>query len=427
MQRTERITYGQVAGATALVLATLTVLYVTYRLSAVVLLFILSVVVAAALREPMLRLQRRGLPRSLAVLLLYLLIIATIGLLTLLIGNRIVTELERAGQHLPVVYDSLIMRWSTRGAEWQQMIAARLPLTPELLSAIEQNGAQIAWRVLGATYGVINILISLAAILTLTFYWLMDEDRFLRLWLLLLPVQQRVVARNVWRDIETRVGTFVRSEAVQFVLTLVLLWLGLSALGLAYPATWALYGAIVQLIPWVGIPLTLLPALIVLLSEGLPVALGAIILIIAVGLLMDQGIERRMGATGMVHPIVSIVALMVLGELAGLPGMLIALPLAATVQAVLSQLLAINTSGRGGMPSIYATQLAALRERLQQIAAAIPREGERRRTMESLVQRVEGLLTMTEQEVLQRAAEPATRRMPAGGAQPRQPSGTRRR
>lgn len=427
MQRTERITYGHLAGATALVLATLTVLYVTYRLSAVVLLFVLSVVVAAALREPMLRLQRRGLPRGLAVLLLYLLIIAVIGLLSLLIGNRIVTELERAGQHLPVVYDSLIMHWSTRGAEWQQMIAARLPLTPELLSAIEQNGAQIAWRVLGATYGVINILISLAAILTLTFYWLMDEDRFLRLWLLLLPVQQRVMARNVWRDIETRVGTFVRSEAVQFVLTLVLLWLGLSALGLAYPATWALYGAIVQLIPWVGIPLTLLPALVVLFSESLPVALGAIILIIAVGLLMDQGIERRMGATGIVHPIVSIVALMVLGELAGLPGMLIALPLAATLQAVLSHLLALNTSARGGMPSIYATQLAALRERLQQIASAIPREGERRRTIESLLQRVEGLLTMTEQEVLQRATEPATRRMPASGDQPRQPSGSRHR
>lgn len=421
------MSYGRLAGYTALVLATLTMVYVTYRLGQVVLLFVISVLVAAALRAPMLALQRRRVPRGGAILLLYLLILAVVIALTFLLGQRLIDELRLGGQRVPMLYDGLIARWSASPEEWQRVVADRLPFTPEILASIGERGPQIASRVLGATYGAANIIISLAAVLTLTFYWLIDEDRFIRLWLLVLPVQQRVVARSMWQDIEARVGTFVRSEALQFVLTLVALWLGLGALGVQYPTLWALYGAIIQLIPWVGIPLTLLPALLMLLTDSPVTILAAVVLIVAVGVFMDRVVERRMGAIGIVHPIVSVLALMILGEVAGLFGMIVALPLAATLQAILHQILQLNTSTRASSASIYATQLQSLRARLTHVQELVPEEGERRRALEGMIRRLDALISKTEQEVVSRASEPELRRMPANsGGMGSVPSAARR-
>lgn len=411
MVSVQRISYRRIAGYTALVLATLTTLFVMYRLGQVVLLFIFSVMVAAALREPMLRLQRRGISRGVSILLLYLLIIAVLSGALYAIGQMLGEEIRTAGQRFPAMYDNVLRQWQQSPQQWQQIIAGVLPTTDQLLTSIGENGPQVAYQVAGLTYGLANVIISVLAILTLTFYWLVDEDRFIRLWLLLLPVQQRIVARHMWQDIERRVGTFVRSEAIQFIATLLLLWGGLWALDVRYAASWAFYGAIVQLIPWVGIPLTLLPAIPMFWTDPLTITLSAIFLIIVVGTFMDQAVEPWMGVVGIVHPIVSVVALMMLGETAGILGMLVALPLAATIQSLLSQIVLLNTTPRSTTLSIYSQQLQELRARVLRLHEDVPRHAEQRLAVEGMFKRLDELMDKTEHVVQERATAPERRRI----------------
>jgi putative permease len=416
MNAVERVSYKQIAGYTALVLATLALGYLVYRLSEVVLLFVLSIIVAAALRAPMLWFQRQRVPRGLAILLLYLLIIAVLTAIVLFVGQPLTDELRQAGERFPQRYDRWLTDWERSGQEWQQTIAGNLPQTSVLIESFGQQGPQqIAYQVAGLSYGIVNSIISLIAILTLTFYWLIDEDRFVRLWLMLLQVQHRTVARHTWQDIERRVGTFVRSESLQFVLTLVLLWIGLDALGVQYPVTWATYGALAQLIPWVGIPLTLLPAIPMFWTDPLSVALSAATLVILVGTCMDRMVEPWMGVQGIVHPIVSVLALMIMGEAAGILGMIVALPLAATVQSILRQLVQINTTPRAASSTqpMYSTQLQELRARLLRLHAEIPEQPERRLALEGMFQRLNTLVDKTEQVMQQRASAPEQRRMTA--------------
>lgn len=414
MNAVERVSYKQIAGYTALVLATLTIAYLTYLLSEVVLLFVLSIIVAAALRAPMIWLQRRRFPRGLAILLLYLVVISVISTIILVLGQPLLDELRVAGERFPRLYDRLLTIWETSDQQWQQTIATNLPHTNILIDSVGQQGPQqIAYQVAGLSYGIANSVISLVAILTLTFYWLIDEDRFVRLWLMLLQVQHRTVARHTWQDVERRVGTFVRSESLQFVLTLVLLWLGLSGLGVRYPVTWALYGALAQLIPWVGIPLTLLPVIPMLWTDPVSVGVGAAALIIVVGTLMDRVVEPWTGVQGIVHPIVSVLALMIMGEAAGIIGMIVALPLAATVQSILSQLVQANTAPRTATSTqpIYSTQIQDLRARLLRLREGVPEQSEQRLAIDGMFQRLNTLLDKTEQVMQQRASPSEQRRM----------------
>ncbi len=412
MVQIERISYKRIAGYTALVLATLTLLYVIYRLEAVVLLFVLSVVVAAALRKPILALQQRRFPRSAAILLLYVLVLSVLGALIYFLGKPLSEELTRAGQQFPQFYDALVANWQASDVQWQQVVADLLPRTHQLVSSVGERGPQVAYQVVGFTYGIFNTVISLLAILTLTFYWLIDEDRFVRLWLMLLPVQQRMVARNTWYDIEERVGTFVRSESFQFVVTLLVLWFGLSALGIPYPTAWAVYGAFAQLIPWIGVPLTLIPVLPMVLTTPLPVVLGAATLIIVAGVIMDRFVEPRLGVQGVVHPVVSVLALMILGEASGVLGMIVALPLAATLQSILSQVVQVNTAPRASTQSVYSTQIQDLRARVAKLQTQVPDDDpDRKLALEGMFRRLDALMDKTEQEVQGRASAPEQRRM----------------
>lgn len=404
--------YGRIAATTALILATLAVLFVLYRVSEVVIFAVLSIIFAAALRAPMLRLERQVRSRSGAILLLYALIFVVLvgGIYTF--SRPLANEITKASARFPFLYDNLLRRWQASGDGWQATAAQSLPSTDEIIATIGENGTVIAYQLAGFTYNIFNILILAVAILTLTFYWLVDEDRFARLWLSLLPVQQRTVARQVWFEIEGRVGLFVRSEATQFLVTLVVLWTGLTLIGVPYVALWALYAAVAQLLPWIGVPLMLVPLIPMAFAEPWLVTLAAALLVLAVGVMLEYGIEPWFGTYGIIHPIVSVVALMMLGEVAGIVGMLIALPLAATIQTLLNQILQIVSSPRAMTQSVTSTQVQLLQDRIDELQTRLPEDVDQRRLQEGLLVRAVELLHASERLLREQASAPERRRMP---------------
>jgi membrane protein implicated in regulation of membrane protease activity len=227
----------------------------------------------------------------------------------------------------------------------------------------------------------------------------------------LLPVQQRSVARQIWFDIEWRVGLFVRSESAQFIVTVALLWGGLRVAGVPSAALWALYGGIAQLIPWIGVPLIFVPLLPLALVVPWPVTFGAALVVTVVAWVIERGIEPWFGTRGIIHPIVSVLALMVLGEAAGLVGMMIALPLAATIQSVINNVLQVSITPRVLTPSATSMRVQALRTQLHDLEARLPTEPEQRRVQEGLLARTAALLDDADHTLRQHARTPERRRM----------------
>ena len=89
--------------------------------------------------------------------------------------------------------------------------------------------------------------------LVLSIYWSVDQQHFKRLWLSLLPFDMRARAREIWQEIETGLGGYLRSQLIQSMLALILMGIGFQVLGLKYAVALAFLGAIGWLIPWVGV------------------------------------------------------------------------------------------------------------------------------------------------------------------------------
>ncbi|HZB95339.1 MAG TPA: AI-2E family transporter [Herpetosiphonaceae bacterium] len=405
MNETHGLTLKRITGYTAIVVSTLAILFVLYRLGEVVLLFVLSIVVAAALHKGVIALESRGVPRSLAILFWYVVVIGVLGLGIYVLGGALKNELQTISEELPQRYDVIINHYQQHGTSWEKALAQRLPDTNTVIRSLGQDGAaEIGFEIAGFTSGILSTLISLVIILTLTFYWLADQEHFERLWLSLLPVQQRAIARNTWQGIEYRVGAYVRSEITQFALTIALLWFALNLLHAPFPTLYAIYGGIVQLIPWVGIPLALLPLALMLFSTPLWMIVVIAAVIIVLGIFMDQIIEPRLRGDAVVHPILTVLALMIMGELSGILGMVIALPLAATFQIVLNEVVRFSTVPRTMTASAETTQLKNLRDQFERLRETIPEDEEHRREVEGILARVEDLMDRTEDVVRERVA-----------------------
>ena len=136
---------------------------------------------------------------------------------------------------------------------------AWLPTPDKLFEAVTgEQGQFVLPAVLSFTEGVGGIASGVILVLFLSIYWSINQIHFERLWLSLLPSEQRKQARGVWRTIEPNLGAYIRSEIVQSLLAGLLLGLGYWLLGSQYPILMALIGALAWLIPLVGAPLAVI-------------------------------------------------------------------------------------------------------------------------------------------------------------------------
>lgn len=324
---------------TVVVLAVLTGIYVVWQLRAPVVLFALSLAVAASVRPTIDWLARRGLPRLAAMAVAYLLVFGSIGLLALFIAGPLAAQVQQLGDDFVAAYQMAFDEWK-EGDPAKRAIAAKLPPPDDLFGALAgEQGAALAHAALGATFTLFGMAVDLVIILFLGVYWSIDQVHFERLWLSMLPVERRGAARELWRAIEDEVGAYVRSEAVQCLAAGLLLWLGYAALGTRYPVLLALVGAIAWLVPWIGVLLAAsavatlsLPAILLDPSGAWRSLLPALLHTSAVLLALQLWVEPRFFDRRRYNALITAVIIFGMADLAGLLGLVLGAPLAAALQ-----------------------------------------------------------------------------------------------
>jgi predicted PurR-regulated permease PerM len=241
-----------------------------------------------------------------------------------------------------------------------------LPTPDKLFEAVTgERGQLVLPAVLGFTEGIGSIASGVFLVLILSVYWSINQVHFERLWLSLLPSEQRKQARDVWRTIEADLGVYIRSEIVQSLLAAALLGLGYWLLGSRYPALMALVGALAWLIPVVGAPLAIILPLLMGLLTSVQLSLFTILYTLVVLIALQVWVEPRLFKRKWDNPILTLVILLAMADAFGLPGILAAPPVSAVCQ-ILWSLLVSNRLDAGA-----AVQISDLKERQVHLWAVI--------------------------------------------------------
>jgi putative permease len=339
------------------IMTTLLALVVLWQFRIVVVYVLISLTLAAALRPLANRLVGRGYAVRVVWILLYLVALCSFGFLLFLTGETAINEIQQLAQSVSVQDAWRLPIW-LQGSAFQQALVAWLPPPSKLFEAVTGDQGQLVLpALLGFTQGIGGVVSGVFIILFLSIYWSINQIHFERLWLSLLPSDQRKQTRGIWRTVEPDIGAYIRGEVIQSLLAGLLLGLGYWLLGSPYPALLALAGALACLIPVVGAALAVIPVLLVGLLTSVQLSLFTALYALVVLTALGVWVKPRLFNRRWDNPVLTVVLLIVLADAFGLVGIIVAPPLSVVCQILWNRLVSRRAV------SGAATQVSDLKDR----------------------------------------------------------------
>lgn len=194
---------------------------------------------------------------------------------------------------------------------------------------IAERGAEIA-------AGFVTSLIDLVLILVVTFYLLLDARRFRVIVVRSLDPSRRPAARRVFVEVAHVFGAYVRAQLVVALSLGVLVTVAMLLIGVPYAIFLGIFAALAELVPMVGPFVGAIPALLVALTLPFPTVLWVALAFLVIQQLESNVLLPRLSAHAVgIHPIGSILALIIGFEVGGVVGALFAVPIAGLLWVLL--------------------------------------------------------------------------------------------
>lgn len=284
-------------------------------------------------RQRLLPIGSRRFPRWLAILVLYVVILGTlVG-----IGFLIFPPLVEQAQALWETKEKMFLRAQGVLIERGWM---RRPISLE--QAVQQApvSTDTVGTVFGAVRGVVGGIVGFLTIVIVTFYLLVDSWNIHQTFLRLFPKPQRARVDAVTRAITVKVSAWLGGQLVLGVIIGITSGVGLWLIGIPYFYVLAVISAIGELIPVVGPILAAIPAVLVAGTVSYQKALIVVAFFLVQQqienhVLVPKVMERQVG----VSAVVVIVAILIGGRLLGVVGVLLAVPTAAILQVLVTEIL----------------------------------------------------------------------------------------
>ena len=334
-----KIKPSQVVIVVLTILAVVGAALIVLHLVDLLILVFVALVIAATIRPMKSALRRRGIPKGLAVLLIYLGILGVLVALFVLVIPVLIDQGGALIRGLPQVYASLVSSFENSSIDFIRTLPQRLPTGDQLATQLEAASGPILTSVLGIGASVLAFLGQLLSVIILSVYLTLDQSRLERFWLSLAPTNRRPEILSIWREIETRLGTYVRGELLLMTSIGVLAGLGYWAIGLPYPLALGVVAGLLEFVPMVGPTLGAVPAVLVALAISPQAALLVVLYSVVIQVTENNIlVPRMMGKSVGVSPVMVIVAIFAFTSLLGIAGAFLAIPLAAVFQVLMDHI-----------------------------------------------------------------------------------------
>ncbi len=296
-------------------------LWAFVRLWPVILLVLTAFIFMAALNPYVDWLVRKRMPRTAAVLLLFALIVGILAGLFALVVPAMVDEFQNIRDNLPQYARDL------------EDLLSNFGISVEL----EQRARDFNWSDLvsgraAIDYGqrVFAIVVSTVTIIAITIYLLIDTPRLNRFVFQFVPPDQEANVKGILESLGRVVGGYVRGQLITSLVIAVYTLIVLLILGVPNAMAFAVLAGFADIIPLVGAFIAIGPPAIAAFQDSPTRALIVVALLTLYQQFEDRYLVPRVyGSTLNLPPLIVLIAVLAGGELLGVPGVLLALPVAA--------------------------------------------------------------------------------------------------
>jgi predicted PurR-regulated permease PerM len=364
-----KIPSRQLVAWTLGITAVIGIFWLLIRFRDVGLLLLTAVLLSTAVRPAAAWLEKRGIPKSVGILLLFGL---TGLLLALLVWYAVPVLAEQGSAMSGSLAQGYTLLRENLGRFPNILVRRLLFIMPAELPALGSgtlpvNDANLTFAdAMVQSRRFFNGLFAVAAIGILTFYWTLEGERVKQAAILLVPVQKRGSVRELVDEIEGKLSRYLLGQGLLCLIIGGMAFIAYMLIGLPHALLLAIFAGLLEAVPVVGPVLGAVPAIIVGLSISPATALWVVLATVIIQQLENNLlVPRVMSKTIGVRPLVTLLALVAFGSLFGLLGALIALPVAAVIQLLVERTLLSGESL--AQPQEERTQFSRLRYEVNQL------------------------------------------------------------
>jgi predicted PurR-regulated permease PerM len=296
-------------------------LWFLFQMRQIILLLYISFILMSALNPLVNRLERLKIPRTWAILILYLLFFSFLGLIVGSLLPALVEQTRRLLERLPIISESLDFARIDQSA-----ISSQLGSLPEKLL-----------RLITALF---SNFIAVFAFMVIAFYLLVERKRFSRYLFVLFGDKDKDRAERIINKIENQLGAWVRGQAILCTLIGLTTYVGLRFLGIDFALPLSLLAAILEIVPNIGPVISAIPAILIGLASS-PISAVAVT---ALYFLVQQVenyliVPNVMKRAVNLSPLIVILSLMVGFKMGGVFGALLSVPTVLILRVIFLEIL----------------------------------------------------------------------------------------
>jgi predicted PurR-regulated permease PerM len=331
--------------AALIVLVILVALFLILRAQEPIVLLVLSIILGEGIRPLVVRLKRYHIPGPVAVLLIYLALLLVVGVLLWLLLSPLLSEVSALVRDLPRYLAQLQqdMHRLEQSLRAQEPVNSVLNSLSTSLDTLVRNSIPTLLAVpVNALSGLVSLFIDVVIVLTMALFWQMSSAKLKAFVVGLFPAQSQEHASLVIGEMGRGFGGYVRGILFAMVTIGLLVTLGLTFLGVPFALLLGFLAGFTELIPYVGPWISgTIAALVALVAVDPAKALQVIILFFIIFAIEGELAQPLvMSRAVRIDPLVALVSVLIGLSLLGIPGAILAVPLAACVQVLVVRVLA---------------------------------------------------------------------------------------
>ncbi|WP_026906296.1 AI-2E family transporter [Paucisalibacillus globulus] len=301
--------------------------------------FLIAALIAYLLYPIVQKIHQYNIPRSIAILLIYLLFFGVMGYLIYRVYPAIVSQLRDLDDYLPqlvAMYQDTIYQVYESTSFLPETVHDKID---ETINSMEHSIDNLIGKLIGGVTKIIDFIVILTVIPVLVFYFLKDYKKINHYIKCIIPHKYRDTTSGLVHAIDEGLGGYIRGQLLVCLFVALTSYLIYQFLGLNYALLLAIFMGLMNFIPYFGPIIGAIPAVLIALTIS-----GKMVLFVFIGVFAIQLIEGNLlspyivGKSIKIHPVAIIFVLLLGGKLGGVLGMVLAVPTFTILRVVIKHM-----------------------------------------------------------------------------------------
>ncbi|PZF90920.1 AI-2E family transporter [Listeria ivanovii] len=285
-------------------------------------------------------LEKRKVPRILSVIIIFIAFIGLIVLAVMQLGPTLAEQVTGLAKAIPGYWQDF-EKWlqgisknsSLQGVDLKAELEKLNISLPKIMSVVVDGVASSFGAIISFVSGFVMILVTVPFIV---FYMFKDGHKFVESSGKFFPAAIRTEAKQIIKEMNKTISTYISSQAIDCLVVGLFTFIGYLIIGQPYALLFGLIAGATNIIPYLGPFIGAAPAVIVALFTS-PLQALLVIIVVTIVQQLDSNLLSPyiIGKSLSIHPLTIIIILIVAGNLAGIFGMILGVPVYAVVKTII--------------------------------------------------------------------------------------------